>query len=255
MTEEEILSKQASKLRRPSEEKAAKITENPETLSPEEIRQMVHELQVHQIELEMQNEELRRVNAELDAARVRYFDLYDLAPVGYCTLSPKGVILEANLTAVNLLGAARSALIKKPITRFIRKEDQDIYCLHIKRLLETGEPQTYELRMVKTDGAIFWALLATACDQDSRAAPVCRVVLSDITERKFREDERELTERLVALISKPGDFRGHLSDLTLSLKDWSGCEAVGIRLRDGDDYPYYETRGFPPRFLEMEKYL
>jgi PAS domain-containing protein len=76
------------------------------TLSPEEARPVFHELRVHQIELEVQNDELRRAQAELEVARARYFDLYDLAPVGYCTVSEKGLILEANLTAATLLGGA-----------------------------------------------------------------------------------------------------------------------------------------------------
>ncbi len=148
--------RRCAELRRQAEEiareKAAQSPENLEALSPEETRQTLHELRVHQIELEMQNEELRRAQAELDAARARYFDLYDLAPVGYCTLSEQGLILEANLTAATLLGVARGALVKQPISRFILKEDQDIYYLHRKQLFETGEPQACELRMVKKDG-------------------------------------------------------------------------------------------------------
>ena len=131
---------------------------------------MLHELRVHQIELEMQNEELRRTQAELDAARARYFDLYDLAPVGYCTLTEKGLILEANLTAATLLGVARGALVKQPITRFILKEDQDIYYLHRKQLFETGEPQACELRMLKKDGTTFWAHLPATAAQDADGA-------------------------------------------------------------------------------------
>ena len=236
-------------------EKAALSPENLEALSSEEIRRIHHELRVHQIELEMQNEELRRSQVELDAVRARYFDLYDLAPVGYFTLSEKGLILEVNLTCATLLGVARAALVNHPISRFIHKEDQDNYYLHLKQLLKTGEPQSCELRMMKTDGAVFWVHLATVREQDSGGAPMCRIALSDITERKFLEDERELTARLITFINTPGDFHKRMSDLTASLQDWSGCEAVGIRLRDGDDYPYYETRGFLPGFVKAEKYL
>ena len=103
--------------------------EDIDALSPEEIRQILHELRVHQIELEMQNEELRLAQAELDAARVRYFDLYDLAPVGYFTVSEKGLIIEANLTAAALLGVARGKLVNQPISQFIlRKTRTSIMC-------------------------------------------------------------------------------------------------------------------------------
>src|SRR5512133_486484 len=90
-----------------------------------EAQKLIHELQVHQVELEMQNEELSRARAELEAARRHYFDLYHLAPVGYCILSREGLVLEANFTAVNMLDLALSTLIRKPITRFIFKDDQD----------------------------------------------------------------------------------------------------------------------------------
>jgi PAS domain S-box-containing protein len=235
---------------------AFRIPEDMESLSIEAARQMLHELRVHQIELEMQNEELRRAQAELDAARARYYDLYDLAPVGYCTLGEQGLILEANLTAPTLLGVARSALVKQPLTRFILPEDQDVYYRHRMLLFETGAPQACELRLVKKDGAQFWAHITAAAVQDGESgAPVCRVVMSDITERKFRDDERDLTARLIVLINTPGDLREHMSNLTASLQGWSGCEAIGIRLRDKDDYPYYETRGFPPTFVQAENHL
>ena len=114
-------------------ERAGGMPENLEVLSPEAARRALHELRVHQIELEMQNEELRRTQEELEASRARYFDLYDLAPVGYFTLSEQGLILEANLTAAKLLGVARGALVKQPLSRFILPEDQDIHYLHRKR--------------------------------------------------------------------------------------------------------------------------
>ena len=228
-----------------------------ETLSPEQARRTLHDLRVHQIELEMQNEELRRAQIELDASRARYFDLYDLAPVGYVTVNEPGLILEANLTAATLLGVVRGRMVRQPISRFILKEDQDIYYLHRKQLFATGTPQACELRMVKGDGVAFWASLTATIAHDSGGEPVCRIVLSDIGARKSQEDEQEQeqTARLIVLVNTPGDFRQRMSDLTACLHGWSGCEAVGIRLRDGDDYPYYQTCGFPPRFVELENHL
>jgi len=176
-------------LRKRAEKKAktdeAKIRE---MLSPKEIRRTLHELRVHQIELEMQNEELRRAQAELDAARARYFDLYDLAPVGYCTVSEQGLILEANLTAATLRGVARGALVNQPLTHFILPEDQDIYYRLRKHLFETGAPQVCELRLVKKDGDPFWAHLEATAAKDADGDPMCRVVLSDITARKRAEE-------------------------------------------------------------------
>ncbi len=178
-----------TELRRQAEEivkgKAALSPDDPEAMSPAEARLMLHELRVHQIELEMQNEELRRVQVELDAERARYFDLYDLAPVGYCTLSAQGLILEANFTAATLLGVARRELVKRPISRFIVKTDQDIYYLLRKQLLDTGAAQSCELQMVKHDGTPFWAHLTATDAQDAEGARVHRLVLSDVTAGKL----------------------------------------------------------------------
>ena len=165
-------------------QKAAQSPEHLAALSSEQIRQTFHELRVHQIELEMQNEELRRGQVELDAARARYFDLYDLAPVGYVTLSVPGMILEANLTAATLLGVPRGALAMHPLSHFILREDQDLYYLRQKQLLETGAPQAFDLRLVRKDGTMLWAHLAATAAQDDQGAPVCRIVITDITERK-----------------------------------------------------------------------
>ncbi len=190
-------------LRRLAEEKAgANEGQPPNTLSPVEAGRLLHELQVHQIELEMQNEELRRAQAELEASRARYFDLYDLAPVGYFTVSEQGLILEANLTGAGLLGLTRRDLIRQPISHYILPEDQDIYDRHRKQLFETGVPQACELRMLRADAASFWARLeATVVQGGESDEPVHRFVLSDITERKRAEQQVfETNQRLQALM-------------------------------------------------------
>ena len=241
MTEKLTRSDQEAGLRKRAEEivleKTAQSPENLKAMSPEEILQKLHELQVHQIELEMQNEELRRAQVELNAARTRYFDLYDLAPVGYCTLSEKGLILEANLAAATLLGLARGTLIKQPISRFILKEDQDIYYRHHKQLFETGEPQACEVRMVKMDGMAFWAHLEATAAQDADGAPVFRIVMSDNPERKRMEEAllesefniRNMANQLVDvfLATDNSGFVTFASPSALQMFGWKPEEMVG----------------------------
>ena len=162
-----------------------------ETLGPEETKELVHKLRVHQVELEIQNEELRRAQDEISIAQARYFDLYDMAPVGYCTLNAKGLILESNLTAAALLGVVREALVRKPFSQVVLKEDQDIYYLHHLRLVETGIPQAFELRLRNAD-TTFWARLNTTTLRDGTNTPLVLIALSDITEhKKAVEDLRQ----------------------------------------------------------------
>jgi len=162
---------------------------------------MLHELRVHQIELEMQNEELQRAQAELDVSRNRYFDLYNFSPVGYITLSEQGSMLEANLAAATLLGEPRSNLVRRPISGYILNEDQDIYYRQRKLLFESGQPQECELRMVQKDGATFWARLEGTAAKDPDGLPICRVVLSDISGRKQAEKNLTLAhDRMLTIL-------------------------------------------------------
>ncbi len=190
---------QKGDLRRRAEEVALERSSESrnrlENLSPEAARRALHELWVHQIELEMQNEELRRTQELLDASRARYFDLYDLAPIGYCTVNRAGVVEEANLTAANLLGVPRGALVNVPLTRFILNEEQDTYYFQFKKAFETGDPQESELRMRKADRTPFWAHLATCATTNHDGEPMCRVVIGDISARKHAEEEKTKIER------------------------------------------------------------
>jgi PAS domain S-box-containing protein len=155
---------------------------------------VLHELRVHQIEIELQNEELRRTQQQLEASRARYFDLFERAPVGYFTLSQVGLIEEANFTAAGLLGLARGALVNQPLTAFILPADQDIYYRHRKQLVETGAKQVCELRILRSDGEPCWVRLEETSATDASGVLVCRAVVSDIAARKRAEETLKASE-------------------------------------------------------------
>jgi PAS domain S-box-containing protein len=186
-------------------ETAARSLQDLQASSPELAMQALQELGVHQIELELQNEELRRTQVQLYVSNQRYIGLYDLAPVGYCTLSEAGSILQANLTSGSLLGMARDAMLDVPLSRFIFREDQDIYYLTSRKLMRERRPQCCELRMVRVDGAQIWVKLAIKVEEDEAAQVTFLVALSDITERKQAAIAKAASER--ALEAKEANQR------------------------------------------------
>ena len=219
----------APELRRRAEKKAVAVKEKATlSLSPEETRRTLHELRVHQIELEMQNEELLRVQAELESARARYFDLYDLAPIGYFTISEKGLIQEANLAAARLLGMEKQLLAKKPFTQFIHSEDQDVYYHYRKRLFAAHAPQVCQVRMVNKGGDIFWARLESIVHReeakgaaDGSPAPVCRTVMSDISQLKQAEANAIQNRALLMETEKMGKIGGWAVDVEKKTETWT----------------------------------
>ncbi len=205
-------------LRRSAEEKLKKkdlhIPGQLEEQTPGEMRRLLYELQVHQIELEMQNEELRRVQLELESSHARYFDLYEMAPVGYVTLDEHGLIQRANFTASRLLEVEKNKLLREPLTRFIFREDQDTYYRFRWELFKTRRQETCELRMLKNGGASwFWALLEmTLGAEDEKGLPVCRAVIMDVTEQKRAEEvlqkaHDELAQRTAELAQANEKYR------------------------------------------------
>ncbi len=163
--------------------------------------------------------------------------------------------MEANLTAASLLGLPHRALIKHPISQFIYREDQNLYYRHLKRLRETGEPQACDVRMVKQDGKPFWAHLAASAAQDADGASVARVTLSDITNRKQAELYRELGREILQILAESGPLPGAIQRVLAVLKARTESDAVGIRLQDGDDFPYFTQEGFSKDFLLTENTL
>jgi chemotaxis family two-component system sensor kinase Cph1 len=187
---------------------------------------------------------LRRTKQELEASRERYFDLYNLAPVGYMTLSEQGLILEANLTAAKLFGVARGALVKQPLSRFILPEDQDIHYQCRRALMEKGAPQSWAMRVLKKDAVPFWVRVDATTAQGDDGAPVWRAVVSDITETKRAEraletTNAELQEFAYALAH---DLQEPLR-MVVNFSQLLAEEQAGKLGKDADRYISYSVEG------------
>jgi PAS domain S-box-containing protein len=173
-----------------------------ENLTPDQRRHLVHELQVHQIELQMQNEELRSAQDELKRSRKKYFELYDLAPVAYLTLEVDGVILEANLRTADLLGHPRSHVLKRNFRDFVLSSDWAPFAKHLREAATTDERQACELELVRRDRSLVAVHLETVrVDvEEKEGAWELRTSITDITDRKRAEErlrEGELFARKI----------------------------------------------------------
>ncbi len=167
----------------------------------------LYELRVHQIELEMQNEELRQFQLDLNISQERYFDFYDMAPVGYCTVNDKGRVLQANLTSAKLLGVPRESLIEKSFVRFIEPADQDIFYLMRNQLIATQAVQSCELRLRSPNVPASWVSLTVNVAPTLDHGFVMHIVLNQIDERKRIELEvlaaKEYAENIVETVREP----------------------------------------------------
>lgn len=156
---------------------------------------LVHELQVHQIELEMQNEELKRARLGTEDALAKYSDLYDFAPIGLFAVDLQGLIREVNLAGAALLGIERRNLMNRHFRLFVASEDLSCFDDFCKSAFGTSTKQTCELSLLR-DGkpTVYARIEGIAADDDSLEGIECRIVVIDITERKRMENELRATQ-------------------------------------------------------------
>ncbi|MGO9374382.1 MAG: sensor histidine kinase [Syntrophobacteraceae bacterium] len=160
-----------------------------EKMPVEDVRKLVEELQIHQIELEMQNEELRSIQYELEQSRKKYSDLYDFAPVGYLTINEEGRIVEANLTAAKQLGMERSILIGKPFNLYAAEDYREELHIHLRKVFKTKQPHTCEIKLNGRSLTNSYVQLDSTYLLDSDGQNLTRTTMTDISDRKQAEEK------------------------------------------------------------------
>jgi PAS domain S-box-containing protein len=214
-------------LRRRAEESLKSEPDRLDDIRLREANCLIHELRVHQIELEMQNEEFRRAQNDLEISRSRYADLYDFAPLSYFTFDEQGRIIEVNLTGAKQLGIERISLIKAPFVAMVAESDMEVYLSHLKKIFDTREDHTCEVRLKVKDGGEFYARLDSIFMESANGTVSCRTSVTDITERKRAEAAlleseqrvRRLNEHILNMVMVLShDIRGPLVAIASILK-------------------------------------
>ena len=199
----------------------------------------------------MKNNELHREKNELESERKRYVELFDLAPVGYLAINAAGLIRNANLAVVTMLGVSRNSLLHKQVVQFIYAEDREIYALRRKQCFESNTPQAWEMRLVRGDGSPLWALLQATPARNGEYW----ITLHDITVKKQADAYTEMGREVAQILLGPLSRHDSMQCVLEVLKTGTGFDAVGIRLQDGDDFPYFVQKGFSADFLLTENTL
>lgn len=204
-------------------------------VTPESDEKLLHELQVQRIELEMQNEELRRAHLALQASRDRYLALYESAPVGYFTLNSVGLISEVNMTGAELLRMDRAQLVHQRFSRFLLLEHRDLWYQTILNLLLKNDKQCCEVPLVRADGTRIHAHMDCMCMTLGDNLPVVRIAVTDISQRKQAEDELRIAAiafetQVGMLVTDANGVIMRVNQAFSRLTGYSAEEAVGNTL-------------------------
>ena len=163
---------------------APRLAPAPGPESAAECLRLKHELETHQTELELQNEELRQARGRLEAALEDYAELYDFAPASYLTLASDGTIARLNLAAASLLGEERSHLLRRRFAVFVALADRPVFTALLRRAVVGQATQSTELRLAVADQPVRTVLVVANCAAEGE---ICRLVLTDITAQKHSE--------------------------------------------------------------------
>ena len=178
--------------------------DNIAALTPAKVQQIVHDLSVHKIELEMQNEELRTAQSNMEISQTRYFELYNMSPVGYCTLGETGIIQEANLTISAMLDIPRNKLLSKSFSLFVYKADQDDFYLKTNKMLVNHQTMSCDLRMLTSNKGTLWVHLTSTSRKKADGTVELLIGVSDITEQRMLQQQQRIAA--IAFESLDGMF-------------------------------------------------
>jgi PAS domain S-box-containing protein len=198
----------------------------------------------------------KKAEASLRLREQQYRSVAEDTPVMMCTFLPGGEIVYVNKAYCSYHGKEQDGIAGHNFLKFIPQEDREKVMGGIAALTQKNPVDTQEHRVIDPSGEVRWQRWTNrALFDDTGRVRLYQSYGEDITAAKHYEAEREITLSLLQAMHNSNNFREFIQNVTSLMQSWSECEAVGIRLQDGGDYPYYETRGFPKKFIEAERQL
>ena len=223
------------KLRSKAEAQVKQMLNSNQDINLEKARTLMHELEVHQVELEMQNQELREAQHLLEDVRDQYTDLFDFAPVGYILLNKKGVIQNINLTACTMMGLDRLLIKGKPFSTFMSGSESGILFLKLREAFQSKILEPFELQIKGNGNGMFTALIHGTVAENQVSESICRLSMQDVTQirevealqqkHKDLESEKENIERYLNLA--PVIFLLLDNEYKVQLINQKGCQLLG----------------------------
>ncbi|MCK0144356.1 PAS domain-containing sensor histidine kinase [Arenibacter sp. F26102] len=258
----------SSNLRSKAEAKVSTTPSDQSELTVDQAKELMHELEVHQVELEMQNQELREAQHHLEDIRDQYTDLFDFAPIGYIILNEKGQIDNINLTACSLMAINRTKIIKRPLSAFMEVNEAHVLFIKLQEAFKNGVLKPFELEIKRNDRGSFPALVQGTVTKNIKGQLQCRLSMQDITEvrqarilqqqHKALQNEKEKIQQYLDLA--PVVFLLTDKEHKIQMINQKGCnlfgyERVELLGQNWFDFLIYEENGEEddPSLIDFER--
>ncbi len=221
-------------------------------LSASETLELIHELKSQQLKIETLEAKLKLAYEQPRYNVEKKSDIHSDSTVGYLSLNREGLIIESNRKAADLLNREQSSLNNTLLVSYISGDSKSIFRFFLAKIFSGSREESCELSILNREGTERFFYL-TGIATVERA--LCRLTLTDITQTKIKSIKREEILQSLMNIQAKSNLHESISELIGLIREWSGCEAVGIRLKDGDDFPYFETAGFSSSYVKAENNL
>jgi PAS domain S-box-containing protein len=200
--------------------------------------------------------EIKRKNTELKESRQKYRSIFEGAASLILSVNPTGNIIDCNNRIQQLLGYDKDEVIGKPIKKIIHPDSYEKVKKSLEEVFKKGNLHAGEYKMTRKDGeVVFVNIHSSALEDENNRNVLVSCIIDDITQRILEEKKQLLTTKILAILNRSNEWHNLIYDILFEIRKYSGIQAIGIRCKEGEDYPYFDAIGFPDSFIRKENFL